>query len=455
MRCSEAQARINADPQGWTDSAEDRAVQEHIAGCPACADLERARRLIAKDLAAVADDAGEATMGFDELQQRTHGRLAAGESSSKHQGALRRYAIPAAAAIVVIVVAIVASVNRGSDRDFEVTVAGIDESLLMSGSLERLFDAVGLPDVKFVNEGCNPSCLLKIVGLHNIDDTRLAVAALQSVPSAEIRAVSHYVDKNTGLVIRQTQTSSNLEISNDRWTMELGLDSTVYQKVSVALDSLKQDTTFTMYSWAPSEEDSLAPPEDEYTVHPDGSYSISKRYDPTPGIGWIGYTFTFDSTGNLISHTMVDTAGKVHEIDFRNWARQEQQLKELGLYTMITYDDDGTPHASATNADPTTIPGYGPRLAPGMALNQNEPNPFDSVTAISFTLPEASRVRLTIYDKNSKLVRTLVDSTMAAGDHTVNWNSRSDDGKRVWSQEYLCKMEVGEYYHTIIMYQVW
>jgi len=44
---------------------------------------------------------------------------------------------------------------------------------------------------------------------------------------------------------------------------------------------------------------------------------------------------------------------------------------------------------------------------------------------------------------------------MVAGEHTVVWNARADDGKRVWSRRFLCKMQVGEYYHTIKMFQVW
>ncbi len=457
MRCSKAQARVNASRRGLADDATDRSVREHLAECAACSDLERARNLIVEDLEAVAADAGEEPMDFGKLRRNTPDRLESDTTTSgrrQSRSFVRRYAVPAAAVVFALVIAIVSSQFRVSDRDYEITVAGIDESMLMSGSLERLFTAVGLPDLKIESQGCNPLCLLKIVGLHNLDDTKLAVAALQSVPSAKIEAVGDYADKNTGMTVTRTTTTTSLDITKDRWAMELQIDSTDYHKVTLALDSLKQDTTFTI-GWPSNTKEPIPEMQEDYTVHPDGSYSTTLHALPGAHAGWTEDIYTFDSTGMLLGHTMVDTTGVVHEIDTRNWAKAEEQFKALGIYRMITYDQDGTPFYTGTNVDPTTLPGYGPRLAPGMVLEQNEPNPFDTLTNITFKLPEKARVKFMIYNMNSKLVRTLIDSTMAAGKHTVTWHGRSDEGKRVWSLVYLGKLQVGEYYHTINMYQTW
>ena len=57
------------------------------------------------------------------------------------------------------------------------------------------------------------------------------------------------------------------------------------------------------------------------------------------------------------------------------------------------------------------------------ALGQNYPNPFNPDTVISFTLPEASQVRLDIYNLGGQRVETLVDSRLTAGSHAVTLNA--------------------------------
>ena len=57
------------------------------------------------------------------------------------------------------------------------------------------------------------------------------------------------------------------------------------------------------------------------------------------------------------------------------------------------------------------------------ALDQNYPNPFNPSTEISFALPTAGPVSLTIYNVLGQEVETLVDEHMDAGNHTVTWEA--------------------------------
>jgi aminopeptidase YwaD len=60
-------------------------------------------------------------------------------------------------------------------------------------------------------------------------------------------------------------------------------------------------------------------------------------------------------------------------------------------------------------------------------LYQNAPNPFNPTTSIRFDVPPASGVvTLRIYDVNGRLVRTLVNGELAAGQKTVAWNGLND-----------------------------
>ena len=67
----------------------------------------------------------------------------------------------------------------------------------------------------------------------------------------------------------------------------------------------------------------------------------------------------------------------------------------------------------------------------------NYPNPFNSSTTISFTLPEAGDVRLAVYDIRGRLVNRLIDENMDVGTHTVNWDGTDSDGESISSGVYF------------------
>ncbi len=54
-------------------------------------------------------------------------------------------------------------------------------------------------------------------------------------------------------------------------------------------------------------------------------------------------------------------------------------------------------------------------------LDSNYPNPFDRLTTVTYSLPEAVRVRLTVYDAFGRLVATLADGSQPAGHHSVRF----------------------------------
>ncbi len=80
------------------------------------------------------------------------------------------------------------------------------------------------------------------------------------------------------------------------------------------------------------------------------------------------------------------------------------------------------------------------------ALAQNYPNPFNPTTQIQYSLPRASTVNLTVYNILGQQVRVLVhDVRKSAGIHQVEWDGRTDLGKRVSSGVYVYRLEVGEF----------
>jgi flagellar hook assembly protein FlgD len=49
-------------------------------------------------------------------------------------------------------------------------------------------------------------------------------------------------------------------------------------------------------------------------------------------------------------------------------------------------------------------------------------------------------VSLDIYDIGGRKIKTLVDGSMTAGVHSINWNSRNDSGDLVASGTYFYKL---------------
>ncbi len=86
-----------------------------------------------------------------------------------------------------------------------------------------------------------------------------------------------------------------------------------------------------------------------------------------------------------------------------------------------------------------TVPETPPSAA--VVLRQNAPNPFNPGTRIAFSLARAGRVRLAVLDLRGRVVRTLVDGELPAGDGEATWDGTDAAGRPVPSGTYLCRIE--------------
>ena len=76
-----------------------------------------------------------------------------------------------------------------------------------------------------------------------------------------------------------------------------------------------------------------------------------------------------------------------------------------------------------------------------LMLGQNQPNPFNSSTGISFAVPEGSRyAELVVYDVKGRVVRTLLSGAPTAVQSQIVWNGRDDKGAPVASGVYFYRL---------------
>ena len=77
-------------------------------------------------------------------------------------------------------------------------------------------------------------------------------------------------------------------------------------------------------------------------------------------------------------------------------------------------------------------------------LGQNFPNPFNPETTITFSIPRGELVNLSVYNVLGRKIRSLIDRNLQAGQHTVLFDGRSDQGNLLASGVYYYSLSAGE-----------
>ncbi len=77
--------------------------------------------------------------------------------------------------------------------------------------------------------------------------------------------------------------------------------------------------------------------------------------------------------------------------------------------------------------------------APEFGLDQNWPNPFNPATTIAFSLPASLPVSLKVFNVRGELVETLVQGTLGAGRHTVDFRA-----EELPSGVYFYRLDAGD-----------
>ena len=81
-----------------------------------------------------------------------------------------------------------------------------------------------------------------------------------------------------------------------------------------------------------------------------------------------------------------------------------------------------------------------------ITLHQNEPDPFDSATVISFTLRSSGVVTLTILNLQGLEIKTLLHEWRAAGEHRIEFS-----GLGYPEGLYICRLGMDGVHNTRTM----
>lgn len=137
------------------------------------------------------------------------------------------------------------------------------------------------------------------------------------------------------------------------------------------------------------------------------------------------------STGNEVTYTGVPVAsGRRIGIDRDRDGFRDRDEVLLGSNPA---DPTSVPAASAVHDPAPEV-----RLA---RLGASSPNPFTREAVVPFAIARQGRVHIQVFDLSGRLVRTLIDESLPAGNYHTRWDGLDSRGKRVASGRYFCRLQ--------------
>ena len=215
---------------------------------------------------------------------------------------------------------------------------------------------------------------------------------------------------------------------------------------------LGADSEMTFWSWLDAEEESATSAWDCALVEistddgqtwsnlaPVGGYSHAKNDNvanplPTGTPCWSGTHVWREETFDL-------TPYEGQRATFRFRFASDGLVNEEGWYI-----DDVSVTSTGTGVNDSD-----PSIPSRFALKQNAPNPFNPMTVIAYSLPEATHVTIRVYSVAGRHVATLTDGVQDAGRRSVVWDGTNDRGESVGSGIYFCAMTAGEFSDRKVM----
>jgi hypothetical protein len=158
----------------------------------------------------------------------------------------------------------------------------------------------------------------------------------------------------------------------------------------------------------------------------------------------------YDGTG--ASFVVCKLTGDASEVQYTHYVESGSANRGNGIFVDAANDiyftgTVGVPasiYISKLEGERTTAVDDGRVVSlAGLELAPNYPNPFNPRTNIQFSLPEGAggaRAHLRIYDAAGRLVRQLLDESLAAGEHSVAWSGRDDAGRSVSAGVYYARL---------------
>jgi probable HAF family extracellular repeat protein len=141
-------------------------------------------------------------------------------------------------------------------------------------------------------------------------------------------------------------------------------------------------------------------------------------------IGWMKTTLSGGISRAFIWENGVMTNLNDLIPDGSGWVLESaSDINDAGLIVGTGEAPNGETHAFLLTPIPTDAPELISSTPSSYLIAESYPNPFNARTIMNYSLPEASTVKINVYDQLGREVQTLVDEYQTAGNYRVTWNA--------------------------------
>lgn len=141
------------------------------------------------------------------------------------------------------------------------------------------------------------------------------------------------------------------------------------------------------------------------------------------------------------NHVVIPSVAAGSEISIGIWAYMRALTSGVAnIFASSPYGSGPALVVVVQAANVVAVPG---EMATERSWLRARPNPTSGSSTISYSLPRASGVRLSIYDITGHRVATLADRIESAGSHELAWNGRHERGARVAPGVYVLELLAG------------
>ncbi len=425
MRCREAREKLITLAGSIAGGEEDKALREHLSQCSHCALLAQTEQQLTGDFEQLRDVKPSHPMTVEQVRQGIAIREKRHRNASLGERIMRqatdtiytrpRLSLSIAAAFVLLLASVLVPVRTEHAIGYEVVFAAPANGLILhEQNAETMLAALDMNDAR-VNVRRNQNGIeYRIAPLADTIQVQRLIAVLDSLGGGG----SHRV-------LATTQPGEKRTI----WELLLDYDpdfsSSSNRSIRVSLNDLDDLPRDDFVLWMPVDDqpgDSMAG-------------LLMDRQGEKTRIWPVGLEMEPDSRGwnpMLNGNTVMKLEtpeGDLVEFDFTD-VEDVRKLEKMGYnFWLMEFDTPGQ----------VPIPGLGPEL------HKIEPNPFTDEAVISFMIPQASEVQVHILDKRKRVLRTLQDTIVLAGIHSVVWDGSDADGEQVRPGTYLCRFVAGDY----------
>ncbi|MBF25158.1 MAG: hypothetical protein CMP49_01380 [Flavobacteriales bacterium] len=150
-------------------------------------------------------------------------------------------------------------------------------------------------------------------------------------------------------------------------------------------------------------------------------------------VTYAGVSTALTVWGDDITTDEVEGLLEGEEISFELWKKSEDRIEDLEIHSWLEGNNVYSINGVAIAGDISSmVSGLGYELYP------NVPNPFNTVTSISFFTPEQGEIKIGIYDMLGNLVKELTNGSYDPGMYMLEFSSED-----VSAGTYFVRMNAG------------